>query len=185
MPTETLYVSTVGLTPSLPFQFPIPSKLSKGCCNTYKTSNSHKSFFYHFLFKCFVPATHFHRTAKGHYTHNRRCETFCSSLWFGSNESSVIREGTGTSRIPSFMPHFPRKPDCKHSTPSLPLQDKTQSNNTPKEQIPVHHCADISADLLLFQCPPPPGWRAIPRQAQSQLHKGTNTVRTSAQPASP
>lgn len=65
----------------------------------------------------------------GAITPNMRCETFCSSLWFGSSESSVIREGKGASRMPSFMPHFLRKPDCKHSTTSLPLQDKTQSNN--------------------------------------------------------
>lgn len=43
--------------------------------------------------------------------------------------SSVTQKGTCISKIPSFMPHFLRKPDHKRSPPSLPLYNKAQSNN--------------------------------------------------------
>lgn len=108
-------------------------------------SNSHKSFFYHFLFECFLSETHFHKTGRGHNTHNMRP----SAPPFDSAPMShqLFGEGTGTSRMPSFMPHFLRKPDCKHSTPSLPLQDKTQSNNTKapdlNPSLPRHFCSSF------------------------------------------
>lgn len=121
-----IWVLYIQLPFSLLHNLPFPLNFPGRCFNTYKSSNSHKSFFYSFLFRCFLPATRFHKTGRGH----NSCKTFCSSLWFGSNQSSVIREGTCTSKIPSFMPHFLRKADYKHSNPSLPLQDKTQSNNT-------------------------------------------------------
>lgn len=84
------------------------------------------------------------------------------------------------------MPHFLRKPDYKHSTPSLPLQDKTQSNNTkaadhnPSLHRRFRRFVFFSSALYLQN-----GERLPPRQAQSQLRSGTNAGRTSTQAVFP
>lgn len=126
--TEALPVGTVCPTASLPSQSSIPTKLSREMFQYVEGVRFTQAFLLPFPLQEFSPS---HVLSQNWWGHSD-CET-CSSLSFGSSCSSVTRKGTCTSKIPSFMPHFLRKPDHKHSTPSLPLYNKTQSNNPSAE----------------------------------------------------
>lgn len=67
-----------SLSPFSSIYPPFPLNFSGRCFNTYKSSISHKPFFYHFLFKSFLSAAHFHKMGRGH----NSCETFAPP--FGS-----------------------------------------------------------------------------------------------------
>lgn len=139
--TEALHASMyVQLTLSLLLNLPFPLNFPGRCFNTYKSSNSHKSFFYHFLFKCFSQPHIFTKLVGAIITARPSAPPFGSApishQLFGKahaqakyRHSCLISLGNQTTNVQLLLFLCRTKPTA----------------TIPKQQTTVHHCADISA----------------------------------------